>query len=119
VLSGQADEAETEQRNVALEPVTADDFPGALVAQMSRVQGLIASARGDIRLARQRLSESVAGWQRIARTVGNEQAGAGYVASLIDLGRPPGSSLIEPGREARIASAELSALDRHRTQQES
>ena len=110
VLSGQPDAAEKELRNVALEPVTASDFPGAMVAQMSRVQGLIASARGDIGLARQRLSEAVAGWRRMARAAGGEQAGAGYVASLIDLGRPPVSSLIEPGREASIASAELSAL---------
>jgi tetratricopeptide (TPR) repeat protein len=114
-LSGQADLAETELRNVALEPVTASDFPGALVARMSRVQGLIASARGDTALARQRLSESVAGWQRIAGTTGDEQAGAGYVAALIDLGRPPVSSMIEPTREAAIASAELSALHPHAT----
>ncbi len=85
---------------------------------MSRVQGLVASARGETALARQRLSESVAGWQRIAGTTGDEQAGAGYVAALIDLGRPPVSSLIEPAREAAIASAELSALHPHPTSAE-
>jgi DNA-binding SARP family transcriptional activator len=112
VLSGAAGRAEAELRNVALEPVTASDFPGALVARMSRVQGLVAAARGETELARRRLSESVDGWRRIARAAGGEQAGADYVAALIDLGRPPVSSLIEPGREADIASADLSALDR-------
>ena len=39
-----------------------------------------------------------------------QQAGAGYVASLIDLGGPPISSLAEPARELAIVRAELSAL---------
>ena len=109
-LSGQLELAEAELRKVALEPVAPSDFPAALVPRMSRVQGLIASARGDAALAERRLTESVAGWQRIARTLDSAQTGAGYVAALIDLGRPPVSSLVEPARELAIASAELSAL---------
>ena len=108
--SGQADRAESELRNVVLEPVTPSDFPAALVARMSRVQALIASARGDAALAEERLAESVAGWQRIAWTQDNAHTGAGYVATLIDLGRPPVSSLVEPARELAIVSAELAAL---------
>jgi tetratricopeptide (TPR) repeat protein len=108
--SGQADLAESELRNVVLEPVTPSDFPAALVARMSRVQALIASARGDAALAEERLAESVAGWQRIARAHGSAQTGAGYVATLMDLGRPPVSSLVEPARELAIVSAELAAL---------
>ncbi len=113
-LSGQADLAEAELRNVALEPVTPSDFPATLVAWMSRVQGLIASSRGDAALAERRLAESVTGWQRIARTHGSAQTGAGYVAALIDLGRPPVSSLVEPARELAIVTAELAALRRHK-----
>jgi len=110
VLSGQAGRAEAEVRNVAFEPVTPSDFPAALVARMGRVQAFIASSRGDTALAERRLAESEAGWQQIARTLDSAQTGAGYVASLIDLGRPPVSSLVEPARELAIVSAELSAL---------
>jgi DNA-binding SARP family transcriptional activator/tetratricopeptide (TPR) repeat protein len=109
-LSGQADLAEAELRNVALEPVTPSDFPAALVAWMSRMQGLIASSRGAAALAERRLAESVTGWQRIARTQDSAQTGADYVAALIDLGRPPVSSLVEPARELAIVTAELAAL---------
>jgi DNA-binding SARP family transcriptional activator/tetratricopeptide (TPR) repeat protein len=109
-LSGQLELAETELTEAALEPVASSDFPPALVPQLSRVQALIASARGDTALAERRLTESVAGWQRIAGTSDSAQTGAGYVAALIDLGRPPVSSLVEPARELAIASAELSAL---------
>ena len=109
-LSGQLELAEAELREAALEPVASSDFPPALVPQMSRVQALIASARGDTALAERRLTESVAGWRRIAETLDSAQTGAGYVAALIDLGRPPVSSLVEPARELAIASAELSAL---------
>jgi DNA-binding SARP family transcriptional activator len=109
-LSGQSDLAEAELREAALEPVAPSDFPPALVPQMSRVQALIASARGDTALAERRLTESVAGWQRIAGTADSALSGAGYVAALIDLGRPPVSSLVEPARELAVASAELSAL---------
>jgi tetratricopeptide (TPR) repeat protein len=109
-LAGQADEAETELRGVTLEPVSPSDFPATLVAQMSRVQGLIASARGDIALAERRLAESVAAWRRIAGTLDGQTAGAGYVAALIDLGRPPVSSLVEPARELAIVSDELSQI---------
>jgi hypothetical protein len=77
---------------------------------MSRVQALIASSRGAAALAERRLAESVTGWQRIARTQDSTPTGAGYVAALIDLGRPPVSSLVEPARELALVTAELSAL---------
>jgi tetratricopeptide (TPR) repeat protein len=115
VLAGQPDRAETALREVALEPVGPSDFPATLVAHMSRVQGMIASARGDTALAERRLAESVAAWQRIAGTLHRRETSAGYVASLIDLGRPPVSSLVEPERELAAVSAELSALRDHPT----
>jgi DNA-binding SARP family transcriptional activator len=113
--SGQPGPAEAELRGVALEPVSPSDFPATLVAQLSRVQGLIAAARGDTALAERRLAEALGGWQRVAAALDGRQAGAGYVAALIDLGRPPVSSLIEPDRELAAVSADLSAL---RTPQE-
>jgi DNA-binding SARP family transcriptional activator/tetratricopeptide (TPR) repeat protein len=112
-LSGHADLAEAELRDVALEPVTPSDFPAALVASMSRVQALIASSRGAAGLAERRLAESVTGWQRIAQTQESAHSGAGYVAALIDLGRPPVNSLVEPARELALVTAELSALRDH------
>ena len=78
---------------------------------MSQVQGLIAAGRGDTALARRRLTESCDAWRRIARTLSGQQAGAGYVAALIDLGRPPVSSLVEPARELDLVTAELESLD--------
>ena len=110
VRAGQPDEAEAELRAVTLEPVGPGDFPAALVAQMSRVQGRIAAARGDVPLAERYLSESLASWHRIAATPDSRQAGAGYVAGLIDLGRPPVSSLVEPARELAAVGVELAAL---------
>ena len=107
---GQPDRAEDELRAVTLEPVGPSDFPATLVAHMSRIQGLIASARGDTVLAERRLNESLAAWRRLAGAPDSQQAGAGYVASLIDLGRPPISSLAEPARELAIVRDELSAL---------
>jgi tetratricopeptide (TPR) repeat protein len=110
VLVGQPDQAEAALRGVALEPVSPSDFPATLVAHMSRMQGLVASARGDVALAERRLADSVAAWQRIARTQDSRQTAAGYVASLIDLGRPPVCSLVEPARELATVEAELSTL---------
>lgn len=87
--SGQWELAEGELREVALEPVTPGDFPVALVPQLSRVQALIASARGDAALADRRLAESVTGWQRIAGTLDGAQTGpATWPRSLIWAARP-------------------------------
>jgi tetratricopeptide (TPR) repeat protein len=55
--SGRPDEAATEVRAAALEPVRDGDQPWALVPRMARVQGLIALARGEHALP-------VAGWMR-------------------------------------------------------
>lgn len=109
-LAGKPDQAEAELRNVTLEPVSTADFPATLVARMSRVQGLIASARGDTVLAGRRLAESATAWRRIAATLDARQAGTGYAAALIDLGRPPVSSLVEPAAELAAVTADLNSL---------
>ena len=109
-LAGRLEQAEAELRNVTLEPAGPADFPATLVARMSRMQGLIASRRGQTRLAEQRLAESASAWQRIVDTLDKRQAGAGYVASLIDLGRPPLTSLIEPAAELATVHADLTTV---------
>jgi hypothetical protein len=114
-LAGRLEQAETEVRNVVLEPVTPSDFPATLVARMSHVQGLIAAGRGDDALAERRLQESLTAWQRITQALDSRQAGDRYVATLIDLGRPPVSSLVEPEREASVVRDAL-ALVRGRRQ---
>jgi DNA-binding SARP family transcriptional activator/tetratricopeptide (TPR) repeat protein len=105
--SGRPDEAATEVRAAALEPVRAGDQPWALVPRMARVQGLIALARGDHALAHRRLDEAVAGWQRHLRP----DAGVEFVANFVDLGRPPVVGLVEPEWELRRLTAELAGLD--------
>jgi hypothetical protein len=71
------------------------------------VQGLIALARGDRAEARRRLAEAAEGWRR---HLGHD-AGAEFVASFVDLGRPPIVGLVEPERELRRLTAELAGLD--------
>jgi DNA-binding SARP family transcriptional activator/tetratricopeptide (TPR) repeat protein len=105
--SGRWEEAAAEVRRAALEPVRGGDLPWALVPRMARVQGLIALARGDRALARRRLGEAAASWQRLTP----HDAGADFLANVVDLGRPPIVGLVEPDRELRRLAAELAALD--------
>jgi DNA-binding SARP family transcriptional activator/tetratricopeptide (TPR) repeat protein len=105
--SGRPDEATAEVRRAALEPVRSSDQPWALVPRMTRVQGLIALARGDRAGARRRLTEAAEGWRRHL----GQDAGADFVASFVDLGRPPIVGLVEPEWELRRLTAELAALD--------
>jgi tetratricopeptide (TPR) repeat protein len=105
--SGRPDESATEMRAAVLEPVRDGDQPWALVPRMARVQGLIALARGDHALARRRLDEAAASWQRHRRP----DVGAEFVANFVDLGRPPVVGLVEPEWELRRLTAELAGLD--------
>jgi DNA-binding SARP family transcriptional activator/tetratricopeptide (TPR) repeat protein len=105
--SGRPEEAAAEVRAAALEPVRDGDQPWALVPQMARAQGLIALARGDHALARRRLDEAAASWQRHLRP----DAGVEFVANFVDLGRPPVVGLVEPEWELRRLAAELAGLD--------
>ena len=65
---GRDQPAEAELRATALEPVGPSDFPGSLVPRLTRVQGLVAVARGDDEAARRLLEEAAAGWRRLLRT---------------------------------------------------
>jgi len=105
--SGRPEQAAAEVRQAALEPVRSSDQPWALVPRMTRVQGLIALARGDRAQARRRLTEAAAAWQRHL----GHNAGTEFLANFVDLGRPPIVGLIEPEWELRRLSAELAELD--------
>jgi DNA-binding SARP family transcriptional activator/tetratricopeptide (TPR) repeat protein len=107
VALGRLDEAEEELRSTALEPVAQSDFPDTLVARLSRIQGLIAQARGEAPEARRRLEDAARTWRR--RT-GVYRLGDTYMAAMVDLGRPPVLGLVEPRRELERVEAELAAL---------
>ena len=105
--SGHPDDAAAEVRRAALEPVRDTDLPWALVPRMARVQGLIALARGDHALARRRLGEAADSWQRHLR----HDAGTEFMATVVDLARPPIVGLVEPEWELRRLTTELAELD--------
>jgi DNA-binding SARP family transcriptional activator len=100
------EEAEAELRATALEEVGPADFPDTLVPRMSRVQGLIAIARGDLPLAERRLRDAEEGWERRRERM---QAGDGMNAVLADFGRPV-LGLVEPGLELERVRADRAAL---------
>lgn len=106
VRLGQLDDAERELRTTVLEPLTPSDFPATLVPRLTRVQGLVAAARGDHALAERRLTEAADGWRRCS----GGGLGDDYVATLTDLGRPPVEGLVEPARERDQVLLELDAL---------
>ncbi len=105
--SGHPDDAAAELRRAALEPVRDTDLPWALVPRMARVQGLIALARGDHALARRRLGEAADSWQRHLR----HDVGTEFMATVVDLARPPIVGLVEPEWELRRLTTELAELD--------
>jgi ATP/maltotriose-dependent transcriptional regulator MalT len=107
VRLGRLGDAEHELRETSLEPVAPSDFPDTLVARLTRLQGLIAAARGDREQAERRLREAAHSWRRRA---GPEHHGDQYVATLADLGRPPVAGLVEPARELERVLADLESL---------
>jgi DNA-binding SARP family transcriptional activator/tetratricopeptide (TPR) repeat protein len=106
--SGRPDDATAELRRAALEPVRDADLPWALVPRMARVQGLIALARGDHALARRRLVEAADGWRRHLR----HDAGTEFMATVVDLARPPIAGLVEPEWELSRLTSEMAELDK-------
>jgi hypothetical protein len=82
-------------------------MPETLVPRLTRLQGLIAAARGDGALASRRLTEAADGWRRL---LGRQTPGENFVASLVDFGRPPVLGLVEPDRELDRVLADLASL---------
>ncbi len=107
-LAGDArpDEAARELRRAVEEPVGTEDQPWALVPRMTRVQGLIARARGDREEAARRLTEASAAWRRTRA----DDRGTEFMSTFVDLGRPPIVGLVEPDRELARVTAELADL---------
>ncbi len=104
--AGEPERAAEEMRATVLEPVRPSDFPDALVPRLTRVQGLVALARGERDEALRRLEEAVEGWERVlARSARSDNV----TTVLADLGRPV-VGLVDPGRELRRARADLDAV---------
>lgn len=106
--TGELERAAAELRATVLEPVQPSDFPEALVPKLARVQGLLALAREDRAEAERRLSESLAGWERLRAGTGSADS---MTAVLADLGRPV-VGLVEPERELARVRSELEQLQK-------
>ncbi|MGI8511607.1 MAG: ATP-binding protein [Solirubrobacteraceae bacterium] len=107
---GRADEADAEIRAAALEPVHAAHRPAVLVARMTFAQALSARARGDRVLAEVRLREAGRHWRRLA---GEDDVSHEHLASLVDLGRPPVTGVVDPSEELERVADELRGLEAH------
>ena len=103
---GRPDEADAEIRAAALEPIRAAHRPGVLVARMAFAQALSARAKGDEALAERRLAEAEAQWRRLA---GEDDASREHLASLVDLGRPPVTGVVDPAAELERVAEEAHA----------
>jgi hypothetical protein len=105
---GRADEADAEIRAAALEPIRAAHRPAVLVTRMAFAQALSARARGDLGLAEQRLREAEKHWQRLGA---EDDVSRAHLASLVDLGRPPVTGVVDPAGELERVAEELRGLE--------
>jgi DNA-binding SARP family transcriptional activator/tetratricopeptide (TPR) repeat protein len=105
---GRSVEAESEIRAAVLEPIRPADRPAVLVARMCFTQALVAGGKGDAELAERRLREAQGHWRRIA---GEYDTSREHLASLVDLGRPPLTGVVEPQRELERIAEELLDVD--------
>ena len=105
---GRAAEADAEIRAATLEPIRAAHRPAVLVARMTFAQALSARASGDLALAERRLREAEGHWRRLA---GEDDAGREHLASLVDLGRPPVTGVVDPAGELERVTEELRGLE--------
>jgi DNA-binding SARP family transcriptional activator len=110
-MVGDAAGATAQLRASLLEPVGRADQAWALVPRVAWVQALAARARGDLAETRRRLDEAAAAWRRLV-DIAEESAGVGYLASMVDLGRPPVIGLVEPTRELARIDALAATLTR-------
>jgi DNA-binding SARP family transcriptional activator/tetratricopeptide (TPR) repeat protein len=103
---GNLDAAKAELAATALEPVGRSDWPDVLVARMSSVRALIASANGESTTAQHHLRRAAACWRR---RIAAADAGERYTAVLADLGRPV-IGLVSPTDELDEVLADLAQL---------
>lgn len=107
--AGEPAAARRRLHEVAHGPVGRADQPWSLIAQTAFVQGLIAASEGDSSSARARYDEASRAWRRLPGPL-TARAADGYLANLVDLGRPPVVGLIEPRRELAKIEASRAAL---------
>ncbi len=103
---GRPDEAVAELRATVLEPIGPSDFPATLVYRLTRVEGLVAAARGEHQDAVARLRAAADGWQRERSRLA---AGDDLAAVLADLGRPL-VGLVDPEYEYGRVLADIREL---------
>jgi tetratricopeptide (TPR) repeat protein len=103
-LAGDAEAAAVQLRAALEEPTVAADQPWSLLPRVCFIQALVAVARGDAEEAVRRLDEASAAWRRLLPRVG-ALTSEGYLANLLDLGRPPVLGLVEPQRELERITA--------------
>jgi DNA-binding SARP family transcriptional activator len=109
---GRVGEADAEIRAATQEPIRPSQRPAVLVARMTFAQALGAAARGDRELAVERFQETADHWQRL----GGEHGWArDLTASLVDLGRPPVSGIVDTRLELSRTAAELRSITPVRT----
>jgi DNA-binding SARP family transcriptional activator/tetratricopeptide (TPR) repeat protein len=105
VRSGDPAGARLRLRTAVLDPVARADQPWSLLPQIAYVRGLVAAAEGDPVAAGARFDEARDTWRRVLGSV-TDRTADGYLAHLVDLGRPPVTGLVEPERELdRIATS--------------
>ena len=97
-LAGEPDAAVVQLRSALEEPTAPADQAWSLLPRVCFVQALVAVARDDTAEAVRRLDEARAVWDRLLPQVG-ALTSEGYLANLLDLGRPPVLGLVEPQRE--------------------
>jgi DNA-binding SARP family transcriptional activator len=104
---GRAAEADAEIRAATQELVRPSHRPAVLLARMTFAQALNARARGDHERAAKLLADSERHWRLIAAKA---DAARDHLASLVDLGRPPITGVVDPARELdRVRQEELLA----------
>ena len=112
--NSQPDEAAQQLRAALQEPTGPADQPWSLVPRVSGVQALIALAQGRVEQARHYLDESAAAWTKLLPRR-DTYASEGYLAGLLDLGKPPVVGLVEPAKELAKITAELERLNTNST----
>ena len=108
-LAGQPDAAVLQLRAALEEPTAPADQAWSLLPRVCFVQALVAVARDDPRRGGPPARRGRAAWDRLLPKVG-ALTSEGYLANLLDLGRPPVLGLVEPQRELDRIQALRDAL---------
>jgi tetratricopeptide (TPR) repeat protein len=97
-LAHDPDAAVVQLRSALEEPTAPADQPWSLLPRVCFIQALVALARDDSAEVVRHLDEAKSAWERLLPRVG-ALTSEGYLANLLDLGRPPVLGLVEPQRE--------------------